>query len=79
MNSLWVIESLLGGEKILYLVVSIGQQKWYGRISVNENVDTTTPAWKLVIKDTAQQLLNISGINRDIEDLDYLYFGGSII
>lgn len=78
MNSLWVIESLLGGEKILYLVVSIEQQKWYGRISVNETIDTTTPAWELVIKDTAQQLLNTSGINRDIEDLDYFYFGSTI-
>lgn len=40
--------------------------------------DTTTPAWELVIKDTAQQLLNTSGINRDIENLDYFYFGSTI-
>ena len=78
-NNLTVIESEYGGEKSLFLVVSIDDQKFYGKISINAVVDTNTPLWELVIKDTAKQLLKHSGFSIDIEDLDYFYFGGNII
>lgn len=78
-NNLTVIESEYGGEKSLFLVVSIDNQKCYGRIRVNAVVDTNTPLWELVIKDTARQLLKHSGFSVDIEDLDYFYFGGNTI
>lgn len=78
-NNLTVIESEYGGEKSLFLVVSIDNQKYYGRIRVNAVVDTNTPLWELVIKDTAKQLLKHSGFSIDIENLDYFYFGGNII